>query len=172
MNDELDKKLALILEDAQAYFNQQERYSAPMKLGEQSFIEQIKEAFIDEGWMKLDNLESSMRKYIKELGEGIKAEHKCLTREEWEAQAIADGWVQVSQVKSDLKSHNLVVFATEGQPVCRMERGCFVGLLSGKEWLDRFRKELFIDNQLTDDDEHLCPKDILAAAKKAAGISS
>jgi hypothetical protein len=46
----LDDKLALILEDLTEYNRDPARYSRPMKAGEQTFIEQIKQAFTEAGW--------------------------------------------------------------------------------------------------------------------------
>lgn len=50
MND-LDDKLKLLLEDHVDYWHRKERYTTPLKTGELTFIEQIKQVFTDAGYL-------------------------------------------------------------------------------------------------------------------------
>lgn len=79
---ELDEKLEEII-DSHYYFCEDEGEVHFYPHAHSKFREQIKQAFVDDGWMKLDQLEKDMTKAIEDLGDNIRKEHNCMTGQEW-----------------------------------------------------------------------------------------
>jgi hypothetical protein len=152
----------------------------------ESNVEAIKQAFIDAGYapvfksldefhdnyqrerMKLESLPLKM----KSIRPGVKASEPVMTEEEWEAQAIKDGWMKMPQVapgESNKDESFSYTFEWTRKDGVFQASGISAGhLMTGREWYDRFVKET--ETYDYEFDNHTDYYKMMDAAKKASGI--
>ena len=142
--EDLDKKLKEVLrsyalEAAQVYASD---------IFTDGAANQIKQSFLDAGWR-----ETKYANYAH-LRDDARFESNIMTKEEWEAKAIKDGWVkEVGNI------HGVRIVSDPG-------------LMTGQEWYDRFKESLKYDTKKYSNQCEDCgaPHNWEEAAKKAAGI--
>lgn len=132
---------------------------------------QIKQAFIDDGWVKPNAFGQVAYTTIHKDGKTtiVPAQPDLMTKSEWEHQAIKDGWISPQEVDKIGEQ--------------QLDFGHRWGMMTGKEWYDKFEQKLFTFSHEDASTIHVYKgttivnttirfesTDIFAAAKKAAGI--
>lgn len=140
---DLDKKLEEIIDEAGGMLAGATKGKA----------EKIKQAFKDAGYVQKEWRSSGMVN-------GERYEFKeVLTKEEWERQAVKDGWVRVGKLDGEVKTITAPQF--DGSEIVYM---------TGQEWYDKFEKLIRDRDDTEQDFGRLRTEDVLADARKAAGI--
>lgn len=162
MSNNLDKKLEEILNDAYSLGAQDpdlEMYGV-----NDTDIAAIKQAFIDDGWQRPNMFGQVAYKTMHKDGITtiVPAQPGLMTKEEWERQAVKDGWVQTLKYGTKTVVLNgkdklgyIVYYPAE--------------VMTGQEWYDGFEKE-FLRRIAIEEDQMPDYGKALEAAKKAAGI--